>query len=482
MFISRPAHLRADDESPLTLGSPLILFVLAHVPLALLLRHVSLLAWVHMLLVLGAGLYWAWNGRNLEKVAYVVVYLIGAEIVWRMTNDRLFWETAKYSGTLIFIVALLRLGSLRILALPVLAFGLLLPSAAKTYLLSGTWDYFRDQVSFNLSGPLALVICACFFYHVTLPPGRFQRLLLVLLASIVCVGTLVVYGILVNPDVQFTHESNFDMSGGYGPNQVSSVLGLGALVALLALLDRRGSVPLRVLCFLMMCWFGFQAALTFSRGGVIGAVGAATLAFACLATQPRDLVKSAGFLVLLYSVGAFWIWPQLDAYTGGNLSMRFAETSTTKRGTLLNEDMEIFAENPLLGVGPGVSKDLHESRAATHTEFSRLMAEHGLFGVTFMLVLLTVALRNMYYAQSARERAIVAAVTGWALLFMAHSAMRLVAPSIMFGLGMATFMPILHRHSPASRPARLALPHRRILGMVPSEPSHAFVQRRGRRA
>jgi hypothetical protein len=65
----------------------------------------------------------------------------------------------------------------------------------------------------------------------------------------VSIAALALFGILTNPDITFNTESNFATSGGFGPNQVSSMLGLGALSLLFFLGDRRmrcGSLLLRL--------------------------------------------------------------------------------------------------------------------------------------------------------------------------------------------------------------------------------------------
>jgi len=54
--------------------------------------------------------------------------------------------------------------------------------------------------------------------------------------------------------------------------------------------------------------------------------------------------------------------------------------------------LNIFADNPLLGIGPGAGTEKrvdygYGDRVAAHIEYSRLLAEHGLFGVFSLLIL-----------------------------------------------------------------------------------------------
>ena len=57
-------------------------------------------------------------------------------------------------------------------------------------------------------------------------------------------------------------------------------------------------------------------------------------------------------------------------------------------------EFEAFKENPILGVGVGKLKELRFEKegimAATHNEMSRILGEHGSFGlVAFLILLLT---------------------------------------------------------------------------------------------
>jgi O-antigen ligase len=108
-------------------------------------------------------------------------------------------------------------------------------------------------------------------------------------------------------------------------------------------------------------------------------------------------------------------------------------------------DIEIWRDNPLFGVGPGMAKGmrgLYYSRAGTnsaHTEFTRLLSEHGLLGVSALLLLLWMGARNLLRARTTKGKALVGSMMAWSCLYMLNAAMRLVAPAFTFGLMFATF-------------------------------------------
>jgi hypothetical protein len=420
-------------------GFNLLAFVAAHAALGLAMNAVSFVAAIHAGLTIALAVWWAVTDVRLERVAWAAAYITGAEVLWRMTNNQLPWELAKYAVTLICVIAAFRTDGRRV-AWSFAAFSLLLPSA---YLTLQGYDAAeaRNQLSFNLSGPLALCACAGFFSLVRLPAAHAQRLLLSFMAPVAGIATITLFHIATNPNLQFSHQSNFALSGGFGPNQVSAALGLGCLAALLFLFEQGTAAFLRLSALGMALWFGLQSALTFSRGGLFSAGGAMVAGMLWRATDPRALVKPVAIGLLVVAIGYAVFWPRLDDFTGGNLGQRFQETDTSLRADLGEADMQLWRENRLLGVGPGLSKLGHLDGIIAHTEFTRLLAEHGMFGLAAMVLMAALAVIKTWRAPTGREKGFAAACAMWAVLFMLNSGMRLVAPAVMFGLTFVSLLP-----------------------------------------
>jgi len=114
------------------------------------------------------------------------------------------------------------------------------------------------------------------------------------------------------------------------------------------------------------------------------------------------------------------------------------ERSTTGRDVLIRKDLEVFLDNPLLGLGPGGSKVSHEfgvhTMVASHSEVTRLLADHGCLGLAALLLLGMMAFLSYRRSQNNPERTVKLALLSWCLLVMASNAMRYVAPSFLFGL------------------------------------------------
>lgn len=410
-----------------------LVFIALHAPLGLWMQAQSMVVFIQGAIAILLGCWWALDASRPDRVAYVAAYMVGSEVLWRMVTDALPWESAKYGLVLIFSVALINRLGLKSLLAPVLCFSLLLPSAFVT-VDEVSPEALRGMLSFNLSGPLALAMSAAFFARLELSRAMVLRVFLLLVAPVVAIGAIVVFNIVTAEHLKFTFESNFATSGGFGPNQVSLALGLGALACFWCLLERDVRWPARILLFLLMLWLSGQCALTFSRGGMLGASISAAIALAFLVLDSDARKKALLVVPLLVSIGFFVIWPALVNFTGGNLAVRYSETSVTHRDELGSEDIDLWMSNPVLGVGPGLSPRHHLNGVAAHTEFTRLLAEHGFFGAVAIGLLLALGLRNIYRAPSPREKALVASAMAWSLLFMVNSAMRTVAPSFMYGL------------------------------------------------
>jgi hypothetical protein len=205
-------------------------------------------------------------------------------------------------------------------------------------------------------------------------------------------------------------------------------------------MDARGDWRARACAFAAMIFMIVQSALTFSRGGLYNAGGAIVLAALFLLRSPRARVTLVAFLALLSVVTYFFVLPHLDAVTGGALFERFQDTNLTGRDVLIQADLGIWLKNPVWGVGPGRSALMHLALfrdSASHTEFSRLLAEHGALGFVSILLLVVMALRNVSRARGATGKAVAASLVGWSFLFMLNVAMRTVAPSFLIGLTFA---------------------------------------------
>ena len=400
-----------------------------------------MLATLHALLCLVVALRWAFTSRGPGQVVVAVCYLAGADLLWRMTGAGVFWEFGKYAVCAVLLVSAFRYRPPRFNGLALLYFGLLIPSTLLTLFLATDFSSVRSAISFNLSGPLALAVCTFCLSGVRLNPREMGPCLLAILGPITAAGAICLLGTAsLGANYEFGNESNFDTSGGFGPNQVSTVLGWGMLMAFFWLQSqRRFSAPWWLGSALLLI-FAAQATLTFSRTGIW--IGTLTIGVAALlsARASVNMLLGLAAALLLFGVSYFVVFQSLDEFTGGKLSQRYSEKGFSRREDIARGDLTIALRNPLLGVGTG-RVGLERQRqlgihGIAHTEFTRLLAEHGLAGLLALGTILWMSARSFHRATNAPQRGWTGALVAFSLLFMMASGMRLAVPSVALGLAM----------------------------------------------
>ncbi|MCE7962958.1 MAG: hypothetical protein DYH05_10740 [Acidobacteria bacterium ACB1] len=161
------------------------------------------------------------------------------------------------------------------------------------------------------------------------------------------------------------------------------------------------------------------------------------------------------------------VFPYLNDFTGGGLQARFEDTQTTHRAEIVESDVDIFLEHPIFGVGVGSAYSERQEflgfKAASHTEFSRLISEHGMFGLIAIFCLIAIVVTRFRRSRSRLGRAFVVGAAAWAALFMLNTGMRLAAPAAVFGMISITIAtPRRRRNVYAIRAARIGQMRREL--------------------
>lgn len=412
------------------------LFLALHLPLVMAIKLSPLIATAHALASLALGLHCVARFRTPVRAICMMGYVVASEPLWRVGKAMVFHESGKYMMALLAILTLLKFGLPRRADRSALAyFALLLPSI----LMLPEFD--RRMISFNLSGPFALAMGTLTLSAARLSPRTLRMLFLTTLGPILGFASMATFSTVTTEEINFY--SSKVAAGGLGNNQASSILGLGVLIAFLYVCIARRPRTLRWIVAGAGLWCALQAGLTFSRGGVATAAGAIAAASFFMLQDRRSRAFLVIRLGLIALVATFWAIPLLNSVTSGSFERRFSSSHLTGRDKIIQADIIAFKENPIFGVGPGGSKDYHAltfSRASTHTEYSRLLAEHGLFGLAALLLLGWMTFKRLNRRAPPAAKAIAAGVTVWTLLFMFHAAMRMAAASFTFALGAAYLM------------------------------------------
>ena len=424
--------------------------ILLEVVTALALQELRILGLVHAAAIFVFGLY-AVLKKDLALLICVLAYITGSEVLWRQVRAPIFYLAAPYlfiilSGFAVLFV-LQRIGRDGRIAL--LYAAVMLPAMAVTIGTTGAGA--REIIAFALSGPLALAAFVMFTSQVRIDPWMYRRVLWVTLIS--AVGPLTIAVADVRSElafagkINFSGQSNFVTSGGFGPVQVSSALSLGIMAAIFLIITEREKA-VKILASVLSIILGVQVLLTFSRGGSF-AVGIAIAAFA-LAQARNRRVRNGIFAIaaVSFALAYFVVFPWLENFTGGAFEARFSNTESSRTDLAAN-DTEIFANNFVFGVGPGMTKyqrlgyevcqirsDQCVDEASSHTEFTRMLGEHGIPGIIAIVLLVMLAFSAAKRAGPGRAFAI--AWIAWSVAQMFYANLRIVAVPFAFGLAFLT--------------------------------------------
>ena len=415
---------------------------------------------VYGIAILVFGIYFIIQSKNKQNEALLMAaYAVSAEIVLRMTGGTFVNEYGKYLVMLFLFLGMLFSGFSRNALVYWLFLFFLVPSVVlSTVTLDITTDV-KKAIVFNISGPVCLGISAIYCYKRLL---TFQRLLGVVTAFSLPLLCLVTYLYFYTPNIQDVvtgTQSNFETSGGFGPNQVSTILGLGIFIFFVQLMLNSSNGILQIINGGLVLFFAYRGLITFSRGGIYTGVAMILLLLAILYFQANFQTKPkiAGIIVLSF-LATLAVWSYSSIKTNGLLDKRYAnqdaagrekKSQLSGREILIESELKMFYENPILGVGVGKNKELRKSQTgidlATHNEITRMLAEHGTLGIVGLLILL---ITPLYLFAVDRQNILALSFFVFWLLTINHAAMRLSAPAFIYALSLLKVYreaPVVHR-------------------------------------
>lgn len=410
-----------------------LVVVAASAVLGVVLSRSAALATVHLVLTVGAVIAVGSLSKRPDLILAVTVYGGLSDVLWRSTSARGPWEAGKYIVIIGFLLLTVRfVRQPRNLVLCAGMILLLLPAVLPAF-VELPFGRARSVVLASLNGPIAIPIAVLACSNLRVTAREMRGIYLVALSPIISICAVATMA-TATTSIDFSSQSNFAAAGGFGPNQVSSVLCVGALLCILVTLQRGVNWGYRAAALATAVWLAGQAVLTFSRGGVIGLVaacGAVGLVALSTAGQRWRVLVAAGVLIVVGLQVMSWA----GTFTDGASSERFGDTDTTNRVDIAESDLRLFGSHPITGVGVGMALykrdiDLYTS---PHTEFTRLLAEHGVFGLAVMALMAVMCIRIIRGGHGWYRMASVGllAIT---IAQMGHSATKIASIPIAFGL------------------------------------------------
>jgi len=203
----------------------------------------------------------------------------------------------------------------------------------------------------------------------------------------------------------------------------------------------------------------YRAIVTFSRGGVFTA--AATVAvfllfyFMGVGDRKKNEILSL-FALFLISLAVTWYVSTRN--TQGLIELRYENKDhlgrdkgdiTTGRGDLLMGELEGFISSPFLGIGSSRAKDqrieIEGHGVTSHSEVSRVLAEHGMFGVAILVILI---FKPLAIRSRNQENYYFYAFMAFWFLTINHMSMRIAMPAFIYALALLN---VTHEKNPLRR-------------------------------
>lgn len=380
------------------------------------------------------------EGNQNEEASKWAAYFAGLEMIMRTTKGNLLYESGKY-GVILFLVL-----------------GLLFSSYQKKYYI---WWIFIvllipgllitnhfESARFALSGPIALAISAVYFAGREVDWEDYKKIIKCLLIPVI--GLCVVLT-LKTPDLSkiiFTANSMYATTGGAGPVHISGILGGALLLMIVMILINSPLFFNRLISICISVYIGLRLLLSFSRAGLYSCIISVLIVlWQLIKHKYLDIQVSKLFRqIAIMLIFSFSLWYVVNNITGGMAYNRFSGRDTagnvkadisTGRSDLFAQEIQMFLDNPFMGIGAGevvtVRNEMYLSKQPSHTEYSRLLAEHGLFGLIDLIILLVFPL--FWYGKTAGySRIFFIANISYALLILFPSSTRIIFPLFLYGL------------------------------------------------
>ncbi len=405
---------------------------------------------VYAIAIFLVSLYFIIKTRNRNnEVLYAAAYVVGSEVFLRMTGGNPNHEFSKYS-LMIFVTFGMFYSGFSKNAIPFWIFLLLLVPGIiiGTQTLSLEAENIRKSILFNVSGPISLAFAALYCYNRKISIKELNNILLLMGLPII---SCTIYLILFTPS-NFTENlnstgSNFEASGGFGPNQVATCLGLGFFIFFTRVVVASEKKIFLFINLALTLLIGYRGLITFSRGGMITGIVMIVLFLVVVYAYTKKVSKLKLFYIFSFLIVCTALtWLYTENQTGGLLGKRYANqdaygrvkpTQFSGREQLAKGEIEMFLNNPFFGVGAAKGTELRSADVgfltASHDEITRMLAEHGSLGILGLLILFATPI--FLYLDNKQHLYVFCFLAFW-LLTINHAAMRTASPSFVYALSL----------------------------------------------
>lgn len=376
-------------------------------------------------------------------------YVVGSEVFLRMTGGNPLYEISKYAVMIFLFIGMIYTGFSKNATPYWIFLILLIPSVLlSTFVLNHDTD-MRKTIAFNISGPVCLAVASIYNFRRKISLESVNAVLLSMGLPII---TTMVYLIFYAPnirDIVTGTSSNVETSGGFGPNQVSTILGLGVFIFFSRIILESRTKNMALINLIIAFVMAYRGLVTFSRGGMITGFFMIVLLlfFLYFKSNSKGRLKLNILSILLF-VALGSVWGYSSHQTSGLIEKRYAnqdalgrskKSNFSGREEIAKGEWEIFLKNPIFGVGVGKGVEVRAEKKGknstniSHDEITRMLAEHGTLGIIGLLILFFTPF--VLYLENKFNMFLLCFVLFW-LLTINHAAMRIAAPAFVYSLSL----------------------------------------------
>ena len=402
------------------------------------------------ILIFGAVFIIKKENKNNEALI-AAAYVVGSEVFLRMTGGNPLYEISKYSVMIFLFIGMIYTGFSRN-ATPYWLFILLLVPGVilSTFVLNYDAE-MRKTIAFNISGPVCLGVSSIYNYRRKISLESMNSILLSMGLPII---TMMVYLIFYAPnirDVVTGTASNVQTSGGFGPNQVSTIMGLGVFIFFSRIILESKTKNMVIINLSIAFIMSYRGLVTFSRGGMLTGffMIILLLLFLYFKSSKRGRLK-LNLLSILLVVGLISVWTYSSFQTSGLIEKRYAnqdalgrskKSNFSGREEIAKGEWNTFLKNPFFGVGVGkgvearaeASGKTREQTHISHDEITRMLSEHGTLGIIGLFILFFTPL--VLYLENKFNMYLLCFILFW-IMTINHAAMRIAAPAFVYSLSL----------------------------------------------
>jgi len=394
------------------------------------------------------GAYYIIKKQNKNNEALIVAgYVVGCEVFLRMTHGNPLYEIAKY-GVIVFIIIGMYFSGFSKKAIPYWLFLLLLiPSVVISTFALNFDTNIRRAIAFNISGPICLGVASIYTFRRKVSLDQMNSILLSIGLPIV---SCIVYLIFYTPNIREVitgTDSSFLASGGYGPNQVATILGLGMFIFFSRFILESKTKFMVILNLVIALNIMYRGMVTFSRGGMITGFLMIVLLLLFLYYKSNHIGRvKLNYMIVMLIITLLVTWGYTSFQTGGLIGKRYAnqdaagrikESKFTGREEIAKDEISTFLENPVFGVGVGKGTEVRKEKTGvdvlSHDEITRMLAEHGSLGILGLLILFFTPL--FLYFENKFNMYLLCFFCFW-FFTINHAAMRTAAPAFIYSLSL----------------------------------------------